>query len=204
MNNINLNELTLENVGDWPMPVKIAASVILSLIIIALGYWFIVKPNFAQYDSLAAQEKTLKQQFELKERQASNLNAYRKQLAEMQEKFGNMLQKLPAKHEMPALLENISKTGIASGLKFELFAPQPEVKHDFYIEMPIKLAVVGNYHEIAVFLSRVAKMDRIVTMHDFTLEPYVDNGKGQSAKSQGNGNVLMMNMTAKIYRYRSQ
>ena len=117
----------------------------------------------------------------------------------MNEYFELLLRQLPAKNEMPGLLEEISKTGVASGLKFELFAPQAEVKHDFYIELPIKITVVGTYMQLALFLSRVAQMHRIVTLHEFSIS---------GATSKDNKTVsedeLVMNITAKIYRYRSQ
>lgn len=198
MNTINLSELTLDNVGQWPKPVKIGLVVILSLLVIGLGYWVIIKPNLEQYDVLQRQEITLKAEFEAKQQQAANLNAYRNQLELMQERFGAMLRQLPAKHEMPGLLEDISKTGLAAGLKFDLFAPQAEITHDFYIEMPIKIQVEGNYNELAVFLSRVAQMPRIVTLHDFTIERTVDKNN-----KAGSGNELTMGITAKIYRYRT-
>lgn len=198
MNTINLNELTLENVGQWPVPIKLGVIGGVSFLIIALGYWLIVKPNFDQFDTLKTQETTLKTEFESKQHQASNLQAYRNQLQLMNERFGAMLKHLPAKNEMPGLLEEISKTGVASGLKFELFAPQPEVTHDFYIELPIKITVTGTYMELAIFLSRVAEMGRIVTLHEFSIEGVSsDNGKTVSEDE------LEMNITAKIYRYRT-
>lgn len=201
MSNLNLSELTLENVGQWPNLIKIAVVIFLSLLLIGVGYWLIAKGNFEQYDTLKVQENTLKSDFELKQRQASNLQAYRNQMTIMEERFGNMLKQLPTQNEMPGLLEDISKTGIASGLAFELFAPLPEVPHDFYIELPIKIKVVGNYHQFAVFLSRVAQMSRIVTLHDFVI------GRGASENTNQNnflGDQLNMEMTAKIYRYRTK
>ncbi|MFC3908429.1 type 4a pilus biogenesis protein PilO [Legionella dresdenensis] len=204
MNNFNLNELTLDNVGQWPATVKYIMAGLVAAAVIGLGYWLFIKPNFEQYDSLLAQQETLKQDFERKQQQAANLQAYKNQLQIMNERFGNMLKQLPAQNEMPGLLEDISKTGVASGLTFERFAPEPEVKHDFYIELPIKIAVIGNYHELAVFLSRIAEMSRIVTLHDFDIKP-VDAEKQQvkPAKPAG-GDQLKMEITAKIYRYRAQ
>ena len=197
--NFSLDELTLDNVGQWPNSIKMGVVTFISLLLIGLGYWLIAKENFDQYNTLKAQEIPLKSDFELKQYQASNLDAYRDQMIIMAERFGNMLKQLPTQNEMPGLLEDISKTGIASGLTFELFAPLPEVPHDFYIELPIKISVVGNYHQFAVFLSRVAQMSRIVTLHDFVIE-------GVSPEKQKNspGELLTMSMTAKIYRYRTQ
>ncbi|AMP90364.2 TPA: type 4a pilus biogenesis protein PilO [Legionella pneumophila] len=199
MDTVNLSELTLENVGQWPMPVKIGVILGISILIIGLGYWLIVKPNFEQLDTLEAQEIALKTEFEKKQHQAANLQAYRNQLQLMNERFGTMLKQLPAKNEMPGLLEEISKTGIASGLKFELFAPQPEVVHDFYVELPIKITIVGSYMQLARFLSRVAEMNRIVTLHEFSVEG-VSSGDGKTVSQD----ELVMGITAKIYRYRAQ
>ena len=197
--NLNLNELTLDNIGQWPQLAKIGIVSFLSLLLIGLGYWLIIKPNFDQYNTLAIEEISLKSDFELKQTQASSLDAYRNQLQIMQERFGNMLKQLPTQNEMPGLLEDISKTGLASGLAFELFAPMPEVQHDFYIELPIKIAVVGNYHQFAVFLSRVALMNRIVTLHDFVIE-----GESPELQKINPGALLNMQITAKIYRYRTK
>lgn len=199
MNTVNLSELTLENVGQWPTAVKIGVIAGLSFLIIALGYWLVVKANFEQYETLQTQEATLREEFEKKQHQASNLQAYRNQLQLMNERFGTMLRQLPAKNEMPGLLEEISKTGVTSGLNFELFAPQAEVVHDFYIELPIKITVVGTYMQLAMFLSRVAEMNRIVTLHEFTIQ-------GESSKDSKtvSEDELVMNITAKIYRYRAQ
>ncbi|QRN04279.1 type 4a pilus biogenesis protein PilO [Legionella sp. MW5194] len=204
MNNFNLNELTFDNVGQWPAPVKYFMAGLLALILIGIGYWVIVKPNFEQHDALLAQQATLKTEFEQKQQQAVNLQAYRVQLQIMNERFGNMLKQLPAQNEMPGLLEDISKTGISSGLTFELFAPQPEVVHDFYVELPINITVVGNYHQLALFLSRIAEMSRIVTLHDFEIANLSDKNKQQpGAKAVTNPDLLEMKITAKIYRYRT-
>lgn len=198
MVNLNLNELTIDNIGQWPWPVKIAAIALFSVLVVFLGYWLVAKADFEQYDSLKAQEAELKSTFELKQHQAANLQAYRNQMLVMQESFGKMLQKLPTANEMPGLLEDISKTGVGSGLTFELFAPMPEVAHDFYIEVPIQISVLGNYHQIAAFLSRVGQMKRIVTIHDFSIET-----PDKMKQAGGTGDLLKFKLTAKIYRYRT-
>jgi len=197
--NFSLSELTLDNVGQWPKGIKIGVVVFVALLLIGMGYWLIAKENFEQYNTLKAQEIPLKSDFEIKQFQASNLDAYRNQMVLMAERFGNMLKQLPTQNEMPGLLEDISKTGISSGLAFDLFAPLPEVSHDFYLELPIKVSVVGNYHQFAVFLSRVTLMDRIVTLHDFLIE-----GVSPDKQNTNPGELLNMKMTAKIYRYRTQ
>lgn len=197
MKDLRLNELTLENIEQWPPLIKLGAILILSLLIIFASYWFISKSNFEQYETLKRQEKELKAKFELKQRQAANLAQYRRQLMIMQQKFGDMLKKLPTENEMPGLLEDISKTGIATGLTFERFAPKAEIPHDFYIEVPIEIAVVGHYHELATFLSRVAQLDRIVTVHELVVEQAPEEQQEQKQGSM----VLTLKMTAKIYRY---
>lgn len=199
MNSINLSELTVDNIGQWPLPVKIGAVLGLSFLIIGLGYFVLIKANFEQLDTLQTQEVSLRTDFETKQHEAANLQAYRNQLELMNERFGTMLKQLPAKNEMPGLLEEISKTGITSGLKFELFAPQPEVKHDFYIELPIKITVVGTYMQLGMFLSRVAEMSRIVTLHEFSIA-----GVSSKDNKKVSEDELVMNITAKIYRYRTQ
>ncbi|KTC65780.1 Tfp pilus assembly protein PilO [Legionella adelaidensis] len=199
MKDLKLNELTLENMGQWPLLAKVGLIIFINLVIIGLGYWFLIKGNFETYDTLKAQEQTLRMEFETKQRQAASLIPYKLQLQEMAEKFGNMLRQLPTQNEMPGLLEDISKTGVASGLTFQLFAPMPEVEHDFYVELPIKIAVLGNYHQIAVFISRVVEMSRIVTLHDFVIE-----GAPKEKDKPTPPGELIMKMTAKIYRYRTQ
>lgn len=199
MNTVNFNELTLENVGQWPLPIKIGVVLGVGILVIVLGYMLIIKANFEEYATLGTKEEALKKEFETKQHQASNINTYRNQLKIMDERFGTMLRQLPTKNEMPDLLEEISKTGVTSGLKFQLFAPQPEVVHDFYIELPIKITVVGTYFQLATFISRVAQMNRIVTLHDFSIE-----GESSKDKQVLSEDELVMNITAKIYRYRAK
>lgn len=198
MNKLNLNQLTLEHVGQWPLAIKMGVHLGVSLLIVALGYWLIIQDNFAKYGRLKAQEVSLKADFESKQRQVFNLGEYRQQLTVMKGRFASMLKQLPAKNEMPGLLEEISRTGVASGLKFALFAPQVEVSHDFYVELPIKISVVGSYFQLALFLSRVAEMNRIVTLHEFSIE-----GVSSRDHQVVSADELVMNITAKIYRYRS-
>ena len=206
---INISELSLDDMGLWPNAIKLSLVGFLMIFVIAIGYWFIVQANFDQYYILQLEEKKLKNDFEIKQRAASNLALYRNQLLDMEEHFGKLLKQLPTKNEMPGLLEDISKTGIASGLVFELFAPMPEIAHDFYIELPIKIIVRGNYHQFAVFLSIIAQMIRIVTLHDFVIA-LSTAASGAHASPEGilpkaNNLVeqLTMEITAKIYRYRT-
>lgn len=199
MTNMKLNELTMENIGQWPLLIKYAMAALLMLVIIGMGYWFFTSANLAQYDALVSEEATLKTTFEQKQRQASSLQLYENQLQIMNERFGTMLRQLPAQSEMVGLLDDISKTGVAAGLSFELFAPMPEVTHDFYVEVPINVKVEGTYEQLAVFLSRIAAMRRIVTLHDFEIVAT----KSQNEKV-ASGDKLEMSIIIKIYRYRSR
>lgn len=199
MSNFNINELTLDNIGQWPVVVKYGAAILIAAVVIVIGYKLFISPNFEQYDILLNEQANLKMDFEKKQHQAANLASYKQQLTVMNERFGNMLRQLPAENEMPGLLEDISKTGIASGLNFELFAPLPEVTHDFYMELPINIIVVGSYRQFAIFLSRIAEMSRIVTLHDFEIQ-----GVSNDRQKTNAVDALEMNITAKIYRYKPQ
>lgn len=203
---LDIRQLTLEDIGRWPRTVKIGAVFCLSWLLVGVSYWFIAQKNFDQYDTLKAEESGLRRSFEMKQHQASSLQAYRKQMAIMQERFDNILKQLPTQNNIPRLLEDISKTGIASGLTFELFAPLPEIQHDFYIELPIKMGVVGSYYQFAIFLSRIGQMNRIVTLHDFIIARNTVNNTNQKNNTgeplNGQGEQLTMQLTAKIYRYR--
>jgi len=135
------------------------------------------------------EEITLKKDFEKKQAKAANLDAYREQLEEMRQSFGAMLRQLPDKTEVASLLVDVSQTGLAAGLEFELFRPQPENKKEFYAELPINIRVLGEYHQFGQFVSGLAALPRIVTVHDVTIEPQKD------------GKKLVMAAIAKTYRY---
>ena len=192
-----LNELDFSNIGEWPGVVKGIIVLLLSVLIVVGGYFFLVED---QYKSLARVERTeqdLRQEFENKQAKAANLDAYRAQLAEMQETFGAMLRQLPNKTEVAALLVDVSQTGLAAGLEVELFQPQNEQPKEFYAELPIKLRVNGSYHEFGEFVSGLAALPRIVTIFDVSIKSATQgNRKGKAA-----GGNLVMEATAKTYRY---
>ncbi|MDP1614886.1 MAG: type 4a pilus biogenesis protein PilO [Methylococcales bacterium] len=198
MNAINLSELTWQRRGEWPIEVKVLSSLLVAGAVFFITYFLLVTSALQKAEEMHATELRLKKEFETKYNQAINLSAYKKQLSEMNARFGLLLRQLPTQNEMPALLEDISKTGIASGLTFELFAPDKEVVHPFYVELPVKITVLGTYHQLAVFLSRLAKISRIVTLHDFTIA--VANGTSAPQKPI---ELLEMSITVKIYRYRA-
>lgn len=186
----DLNNLSLDNAGSWPTPAKAGAIVLLCAAVLGAGYWFDTKGQFERLAAAEEQEVQKRQAFEAKQRKAASLEPLKQQLEEMKQSFGAMLRQLPNQAEIDALLVDISQTGLASGLEFELFEPQPEVPKDFYAEKPIKLRVTGTYHEFGDFVSGVAALPRIVTQHDISIRP-----KGQD------GNQLVMEATAKTYRY---
>ena len=188
---IDLNDLDFNNVGSWPAAVKFIAGALLLIAVVAFGYNFHLKDLQAQLDGKRAEEVALKEQFSSKAFQAANLDAYKDQMQEMEVSFGALLKQLPSDTEVPGLLEDITRTGLGSGLEFEEIKLLPEAAQQFYIELPTQITVVGSYHDLATFVSGVASLPRIVTLHDFNLVPVnVDT----SSK-------LRMSILAKTYRY---
>ncbi|AIS18525.1 type 4a pilus biogenesis protein PilO [Pseudomonas rhizosphaerae] len=192
---VELSELDLNNIGSWPTAVKVIAGVLLMALILGLGYNFHISDLEAQLQQQADQEATLKEQFSTKAFQAANLETYTEQMQEMETSFGAMLRQLPSDTEVPGLLEDITRTGLGSGLEFEEIKLLPEVTQQFYIELPIQISVTGTYHDLATFVSGVASLPRIVTLHDFEVKP-VDP---KASNSQ-----LRMSILAKTYRYNDQ
>jgi type IV pilus assembly protein PilO len=188
---IDINELDLNNIGSWPAAVKTIAGVLLLGLILGLGYNFHIKDLDDQLELKRAAETTLKDQFSSKAFQAANLEAYTEQMKEMETSFGAMLRQLPSDTEVPGLLEDITRTGLGSGLEFEEIKLLPEVTQQFYIELPIQITVIGSYHDLAAFVSGVASLPRIVTLHDFEVKPVSEN----------NTSLLRMSILAKTYRY---
>jgi type IV pilus assembly protein PilO len=186
----DLNELDFSNIGDWPAVVKIILILLLCGLVGVGWYFYDIEARYEQLQRVENTEKDLRQDFETKQAKAANLEAYRAQLAEMQESFGAMLRQLPNRTEVADLLVDVSQTGLAAGLEFELFQPQAEVPKDFYAELPIKIRVIGNYHEFGEFVSGLAALPRIVTIHDVQIQPRAD--------SPG---LLVMEATARTYRY---
>lgn len=187
-----LQTLDMNNPGAWPKWARIAAAVLLGIILIAAGQWFFVKPVHEELNTARAQEQSLRQQFEEKQKKVAGLDAYRDQLAEMERSFGAMLKQLPSKAEVANLLNDISQARIASSLEERLFQPQGEVPKEFYAEIPNKIVVLGTYHEMGNFVSAVAALPRIVT---------IENVEIKSASGKSGGQTLSMTALAKTYRY---
>ncbi len=198
--NVNLSEffeelkgLDLNDVGSWPVAVKAMAIVLLSVGVLFLGYWFDTQNQLDALARAEQKEQELKQVFERKQHKAANLDAYKRQMKEMERSFGAMLRQLPSKTEVAALLVDISQAGLANGLEFELFKPGEELLQEFYAELPISIKVTGTYHDFGRFVSDVAALPRIVTLHDIAIQ--------QARSGNGEEGALVMSATAKTYRY---
>ena len=196
---VDLSELDLNNLGSWPAVVKVISCLLLLVVALVLGYNFYLKDLQVMLDGYRAEEISLKEQFSSKAFQAANLDAYKAQMREMEESFGALLRQLPSDTEVPGLLEDITRTGLGSGLEFEEIKLQPEVAQQFYIELPIQIVVVGGYHDLATFVSGVASLPRIVTLHDFEIAPPSEQ-KGEPVSPS----KLRMSILAKTYRYNDE
>jgi type IV pilus assembly protein PilO len=187
-----LRSLDPRDPGRWPLPVLAAAVAVTFLVVALLGWYFFVwdgqRPELQRREG---EEQQLRQEFRDKHAKAVNLDVYKQQLKDIERSFGALLRQLPGKTEVPSLLVDISQTGLAAGLQEKLFQPEPEQKKDFYAELPIKIKLTGSYHQFGEFVSGIAALPRIVTLHDIKITP--DN---KDAYDQ-----LSLELTAKTYRY---
>ncbi|NRB37019.1 MAG: type 4a pilus biogenesis protein PilO [Pseudomonadales bacterium] len=193
--NFDPNELSADNIGSWPMFVKVIAWVVVFSGIIFGGYKFIVSDMQDTYEQAQAKESSLKQSFANKAKLAVNLEAYRKQMVEMEESFGALISQLPSDTEVPGLLEDITNKGSSSGLIFDKIDLQPEKAREFYIELPIQISATGAFHDMGAFVSGVASLPRIVTLTNFTVKP---------AGRKAGRSSLELNITANTYRYKDE
>lgn len=184
-----VNSLDPENFGSWPMPVKLACAVLVLVVVLVLGYMLSITDLNSRLVQLQQKETGLMKQYEDKAYKAKNLDQYRAQLADMNEQFGALLQQLPKDTEVPGLLEDITHTGEGSGLEINKIALGKESTKQFYAELPINIQVTGDFHGFGNFVSGVAALPRIVTLHDFSI------GSGKNSK------LLTMSITAETYRY---
>ena len=188
---VDLNNLDFNNIGSWPGALKAIVCVLVFIVLLLLGYQFHLKDLQVSLERVESQEVTLRKEYQEKSYRAANLEAYKEQLAEIEERFSGLLKQLPKDSEVPGLLEDITQMGLNSGLEFESITLQPELAQQFYVELPINIVVRGSYHDLATFVSSVAGLPRIVTLNDFVIEPI----------SADNPDLLTMNIVAKTYRY---
>lgn len=178
-----------ENMGSWPLPARVGVILIVCIAVLVAGYYLDTQDVEYRLQKAVSQESTLKTKFENGQRRAVNLAAYQAQMQEMEESFGTMLRQLPSRTEVADLLIDITQTGLASGLEFELFEPKGEIPKEFYAELPIVLKIMGDYHKFGEFVSGVAALPRIVTLHEINLN------KGKV------GEKMSFDAIAKTYRY---
>ena len=178
-----LKSLDINDIGRWPMPIQAFFMLLVFLIATGGAFWFFVWQNqMPRLEKAQVEERELRTTFEAKQKKAANFSAYKAQLAEIERSFGTMLRQLPGKTEIPNLLVDISQTGLGAGLQEELFQPTDENRKDFYAEKPIKIRLSGSYHEFGRFVSDIAALPRIVTLHDIEIVP---KGKDSTLRRAG-------------------
>ncbi|HJX57898.1 MAG TPA: type 4a pilus biogenesis protein PilO [Thiobacillus sp.] len=184
----DINKLDLKTLADWPLPTKLVALALLSVALVVAGWWFDWRGGMETLEAARQKETELRSVFTTKKNQAINLEAYTKQLADIEQAFGALLKQLPNKQEMDALITDVNQAGLGRGLQFDLFKPDAETVSEFYAETPIRVKVTGGYHDVAAFVSDVSKLSRIVTLQNISMEPAKDG-------------VLNMDAIVKTYRY---
>jgi type IV pilus assembly protein PilO len=190
-----LQSLDINDVGRWPVAFRGAVIAVVFVGVVAFGVWFtIVEDKRPQLQRAEDDEVQLRLTFENKQHKAANYDKYKAQLEQMEQSFGTMLRQLPGETEIPSLIVDISQTGLAAGLQEKLFVPQSEIPKDFYAEKPINIRLSGSYHEMGTFVSGIAALPRIVTLHNITIVP-------EAGQPDGTYDVLSLEVTAQTYRY---
>ncbi|MGR6872097.1 type 4a pilus biogenesis protein PilO [Pseudomonas sp. HK3] len=194
INSFDVNDIDWNNMGSWPLAGRafFAALVFFGVLI---GLYFLdIQASIERYDQVVAQEEVIKKEFEIKAFRVANLESYKKQLAEIEESFGSLLRQLPRDTEVPGLLEDITASAVGANLEIRSINLDKEIETEFYTELPISIDVVGEYHDFGAFVSAVAGLGRIVTLHDFSVVPL----------SKQDNNRLNLKITAKTYRYNDE
>ena len=187
---IDFSEIRADNIGRWPLIVRIIACVLAFIVVVVAFYFIKIKDLNEELQRASNQEQALRTDFAKKAKDASNLEAYQEQMIELQKRLEVLVNQLPEDTEVPDLLDDVTETGLNSGLKIESIALEDEVIHDFFVELPIRIEATGGYHDFAGFVSGVAGLPRIVTLHDFT----IDND---------DQSLLSLSILAKTYRYKA-
>lgn len=189
LSEIDVNDLQLDNMGSWPAPAKVIFAFILAILVSTVAFFLLVDSKIDELAVAQKKEVELRQLFRNKYALAVNLDLYKQQMVEMEQTFSFLLKQLPTTHETPGLLDDITYVGTTSGLTFIRINWEPEIEKEFYTELPIKIEVVGDYHQFGNFVSEVAKLPRIVSLHDFSIQAEKDER-------------LRFNVVAKTYRYK--
>ncbi|WP_372625341.1 type 4a pilus biogenesis protein PilO [Arsukibacterium sp.] len=189
LSEIDINDLDIENMGSWPVAAKVIFAIILAALVGTLSYFLLIDSKIDELNSAERKETELRQVYRTRYASAVNLDLYKQQMIEMENTFSFLLKQLPTTHETPGLLDDITYVGTTSGLTFLRINWEPEIEKEFYTELPIKIDVVGDYHQFGNFVSEVAKLPRIVSLHDFSIQTEKDER-------------LRFNVTAKTYRYK--
>ncbi len=189
----DLNDLDLDNVGAWPAAIKAIICILIVVGVTVGGYYYHIEDLQIQLDKVEKEEVALKEDFEKKAFQAANLEAYRQQMVEMEESFGALVSQLPSDTEVPGLLEDITNKGLLNGLEINSITLNREQAKEFYVELPISIVAQGSYHDLGAFISGMAGLPRIVTLHDFGI-----------SVSGNDTNKLGMSIVAKTYRYKDE
>ncbi len=193
LQDFDINDIDWDRIGVWPAPARVFVALMAVAVIVFGAFYFIVRDKNSSLEKKEAEERSLRQSFERKAFEAANLDRYRAQMIEMEESFGALVKQLPSSTEVPGLLDDIDEKGVQSRLTIKSITPQSERATEYYVELPIKIVVDGGYHEFGTFVSGIAGMPRIVTLHDFSI------------RSAGSSNsMLTMDILAKTYRYRAQ
>jgi type IV pilus assembly protein PilO len=191
LNEIDVTDLDVENIGNWPMPVKILVLALLFVLLLVVSFYFHIEDLQKKLVFVEEEEQTLRQDFETKAFEAANLDEYKAQLVEMERRFGALVAQLPSKTEVPGLLEDITHKGAINGVSIDRIDLLDEQAQTFYIELPIAIEAEGSYHELGAFVSGMAGLPRIVTLHDF-----------QITAKEVRAPMLKLSILAKTYRYR--
>jgi type IV pilus assembly protein PilO len=188
------DDLELENIGQWPAAAKLLLAIFLAVVITFLGYIGLISDQIKTLERAFTEEQTLKQSYQTKYHIAANLDLFRAQMVEAEDTFANQLRSLPNSHEIPGLLDDITFVGTTSGLDFIKLEWQPEISKEIYIELPIDIEVIGPYHSFGQFVSKIAGLPRIVTLHDFKI----------SIPQNDDIDTLNLKLQAKTYRYQEE
>ncbi len=188
----DFSDLDFNTIGVWPLPFRIGLLLLIFVIVLALGYYFHIRDLNDELDSLKRKEQSLRQTFEERAFEAANFEAYKAQMAKIEESFGALLSQLPSDTEVPGMLEDITEIGYGAGLDIQSIKLQPEVAAEFYVELPIRIVATGGYHDFGSFVSGIAGLPRIVTLHDFSIT------------TDGDTRAQRFEVLAKTYRYKGE